>query len=161
MDTKGHVGVSLTAYAPVGFWLFRTGDERAALAGGAVVLALATLPDCDNSLSFLDHRGPTHSLLFALLVGLVLGLVAGIAAPGTASRAGSAEFWFATGAFAVLAHLVGDVITPKGVAPFWPLSDRRYSLRITPARDPRANNVLLGVGLLVTAGGMLLFGPTG
>lgn len=154
MYTKGHCGVSLLVYAPVGFALLLAGHAPAAFAGGATMLALTMLPDCDHCLPRLDHRGPTHTLPFALLVGAVLGAGAATVAPSL----GAPLFAFAVGTLAILAHLLADLLTPMGVAPFWPVSARRYSLDLTPARDPRANNVLLGAGVLVTTTGLFLLG---
>lgn len=158
MYTKGHCGVSLLVYAPVGVGLAIAGFPAAAFVGGALMLALAMVPDCDHSVPFVDHRGPTHTLAFALAVGALLG--GGTALSGARLLGDSSVdvglFAFAIGTLAVLAHLVADLLTPMGVAPFWPVSSRRYSLEMTPARDPIANNVLLGLGVLVTASGLYL-----
>ena len=157
MYTKGHCGVSLLVYAPVGVGLTVFGHGPTALAGGVVMLVLAMLPDCDHCLP-VDHRGPTHTLAFALFVGLFLGTVAVTYAATPSSGAGltTGLFAFAIGTLAVLAHLVADLLTPMGVAPFWPASNRRYTLDVTPAKDPRANNALLGVGAAVTIAGAYL-----
>lgn len=158
MYTKGHCGVSLLVYAPVGLGLFLSGNAPAAVTGGAVMLALAMVPDCDHGIPFIDHRGPTHTVAFAVVIGMLLG--AGAVLFGTDSASGTqlrtASFLFAMGTLAVLSHLLADLLTPMGVAPFWPVSTRRYSLDITPAKDPTANNVLLGVGVAVTASGLYL-----
>lgn len=158
MYTKGHCGVSLLAYAPVGFGLFLAGYESAAFAGGAIMLGLTMLPDCDHGIPFLDHRGPTHTLLFALLVGGLLGVTTAALVPHRGGRVGASSFAFAIGTFAIVAHLIADLLTPMGIEPFWPLSNRRYSLQVTTARNPSANNVLLGLGVLVTVTGFYLFG---
>jgi len=41
------------------------------------MIVLAPLPDLDTYTDRLDHRGPTHTVWFALGVGLVTALVAG------------------------------------------------------------------------------------
>lgn len=158
MYTKGHFGVSLLAYAPFGFGLLLAGHESTAFAGGGIMLALVMVPDCDHGLPFVPHRGPTHTLLFALLSGAVLGVCAAILVPSRGALVGTGLFAFAIGTFAIGTHLIADLLTPMGIEPFWPLSSRRYSLQLTSARNPRANNVLLGLGTLVTAVGLYLLG---
>lgn len=58
-------------------------------------------------------------------------------------------FGFLVGALSVLAHLLGDVLTPRGIAPFWPVSSRPYSLDITKAANPLSNTLLFLVGWAV------------
>lgn len=48
-----------------------------------------------------------------------------------------------------------------GVVPFWPASDRRYSLGLTTAKNPTANDVLLGVGTAVTLAGVWMLTKVG
>lgn len=158
MYTKGHYGISLLVYAPVGVGLSVSGYPVAAVVGGALMLALAMLPDCDHGLPFVDHRGPTHSVPFALSVGALLGAVTALFVDGTPVALGveAGLFGFGVGTLAVVAHLVADLLTPMGIAPFWPVSARRYSLDVTPAKDPIANNLLLGVGVAATAGALFL-----
>jgi len=149
----GHLGVSLLVYAPVGFVLVLLGRPDLAVLGELCMLSLATLPDTDHRLPLVSHRGPTHTVAFAVLVGLGVGVVGwvlgGQPAPVTSSEL--AVFGFAVGTLAVLAHLLGDVLTPMGIAPFWPLWDRRFTLRLTRADDTLANYALLALGVFVTA----------
>lgn len=86
------------------------------------IIVLASLPDVDvlvglifsgNGSAF--HRGPTHSLLFALVFGLL------------ASKAW--KWWsfiprinFLTAFFLVLSHVLGDMLlTASSVSLFWPI----------------------------------------
>lgn len=156
MYTKGHLGVALLAYAPIGFGLILAGHESTAFAGGAAVLALTMLPDCDHVLPFLAHRGPTHTLLFALLIGAVLGASTATIVPDRSARVVASAFAFAIGTLAIVAHLIADILTPMGIEPFWPLSRTRYSLQLTSARNQTANYALLGSGVLVVASGLYL-----
>ena len=149
MYLKGHLGVALAVYAPAGAWLVLADRPDAALLGGVAVLALTMFPDCDTLTDRIDHRGPTHSLAFALLFGLALGAFAAPAAPGTALEL--AAFAFGIGFLAVTSHLLADVLTPMGIRPFWPLWGRKFSLELTYARDPVANYILLGFGTGVAA----------
>jgi inner membrane protein len=148
---RGHLGVSLLVFAPIGLALVFLGRPTLAVVGGAAMLWLAMLPDWDHRIPLVPHRGPTHSLAFALLVG---GVGAAVGA-GFASVAGGGEelvaFGFGIGALAVLAHLLADALTPAGVPLLWPLSRRDFSVYLTRADNTIANYVLLAIGVGVTA----------
>jgi len=151
---KGHYGVALLVFAPVGFSLVRAGAPDLAFLTGAIMLSFAMLPDVDLRVPLLTHRGATHTLAFGALVGGAFALVAslagealGLSPGGVLGRVGLAGFGFAVGALTVGAHLLADVLTPSGVALFWPLSRRRYTLSLAPARSPVANYVLFAVGI--------------
>ncbi|WP_225334076.1 metal-dependent hydrolase [Halomicrobium urmianum] len=149
MYRNGHLGAALLLYAPVGFATIVAGHQALALVGGAVVVSLATLPDCDHRLPFVEHRGPTHTLAFAGLIGAGVGAAGHLAAgvvPGYDAAALSG-FGFAAGALAVLSHLLADALTPMGITPFWPLSKRWFSASIVRADNWLVNQLLLGLGL--------------
>ena len=151
MYRNGHHGVSLLLYAPIGFVLLVTGAPGVAILGGAVMLALATLPDVDHVIPLIEHRGPTHTFAFAGLIGAVVGSVAYTLAPQLGLDPGFAGITgVGIGCYAILAHLAGDVLTPSGIEPFWPLSSRNYSLNLTRADDVMANWLLLGLGVTAT-----------
>jgi inner membrane protein len=155
MYRTGHYGVSLLVFAPLGFALVVAGHPEAALAGGAVVLGLTPLPDYDQRVPLLTHRGVTHTVLFAMLVGAAVGGVGWLVAAGETgvgvAPPVAAAAGFAAGALAIGAHLLGDVLTPAGIEPLWPLSSRNYSLSVTTAANPVANYLLFGAGVFVTA----------
>ena len=151
MYRLGHYGVALAFYAPIGCALVAVGMDEPALLGGGVLLALTMLPDLDSKTARLQHRGPTHSVVFALLVGCLTGLAGGLVA----------GLWFAgfgllLGTLAIGCHLAADVLTPMGIRPFWPVSDRHYTFDLTPASDPKANYVLFGAGTVLAGGAWLL-----
>ncbi|WP_439026253.1 metal-dependent hydrolase [Haloarchaeobius sp. DT45] len=151
MYRTGHYGVSLLAYAPVGAAMLLVDRPVFALFGGAIVLSLAGLPDYDHEVPFIEHRGPTHTLLFALLVGCVVGTICYYGAPSLGLDAQLlGGFGLAMGAFGIVAHLLGDVLTPAGVPLLWPLSSRRFSVTVTRADDRVANWLLLALGVFVT-----------
>jgi inner membrane protein len=66
---KGHLGVSLLAFAPVGYALVALGYPVLAYATGGAMLWLAMLPDLDHRIPLVSHRGVTHTLLCAAAVG--------------------------------------------------------------------------------------------
>ena len=154
MYRKGHLGVSLLVFAPVGYTLSTLGYPALAALTGGVMLWFAMLPDVDHRLPVIEHRGPTHSLAFAALIGGV-GAAIGLAAEsvlGVGLPLPLPAVGFAVGALTVLAHLLGDTLTPMGVNYFWPVSTRSVSLSLTRADNRWANSGLFGLGLLVTAG---------
>lgn len=160
MKRVGHYGVALALYSPIGAGLLVSGLEILAVVGLASVLALTTFPDVDHLLPGIPHRGGTHTLVFALATGVATGATA-VALAGDASDTALADatgadptlatggFWFAVGFVAICAHLLGDLLTPKGISPFWPLSTRRYSLRLVRADNLLANYSLFAIGLLI------------
>ncbi|RLM59869.1 metal-dependent hydrolase [Halobellus sp. Atlit-31R] len=157
MYRKGHYGVSLLVFAPVGFALVAVGRTDLALVTGGTMLWLAMLPDVDHRIPGLPHRGPTHSLAFAALVGAVFAgvgaalttVTTGSSSPlgATAGGVSLAAVGFAVGTLAVVAHLVGDALTPAGVAFFWPVSSRTYTLGLWRADNTVANYGLFATGI--------------
>jgi inner membrane protein len=122
---------------------------------------------------FVSHRGPTHTLGFAVLVGLVVGggvgalAVAG-AENGAVDETGLlasaqvvavAAFGFLVGFLAVVSHLLADALTPAGVEPWWPVSSQNYSLSLVGADSTVGNYGLLALGVFVSAVSLLAAGP--
>lgn len=149
MYRSGHLGISLVLFAPIGYLFATEGEPLAAVITGGVMLWLATLPDVDQRISGMPHRGPTHSLLFAVLVGGAVSSGADQLSDGleVLQRAGGQEFWFFVGVAGVCAHLVGDLLTPAGVNLLWPWN-RQFSLQVTRADSTIANYGLLLLGVL-------------
>ena len=150
MYKSGHVGVALLAYAPLGSLLLSTGRSELAVVAGVVMVALSTLPDVDHWIPFIDHRGFTHTLPFAVLVGLAVGIVGAAAGPAvlSSSAASIAILGVAVGTLSILSHIAADSVTPMGIRPFWPLSGWHVTFDVVPAKDPVANFVLLGAGVV-------------
>ena len=155
MYRKGHYGVSLLVFAPIAFVLLAVDQTGLAVVTGGVLLWLAMLPDLDHRIPGIAHRGPTHSLPFAALVGGVCAAAgAGLetAAVGTSPVAGVSLplLGFAIGALAVLAHLLGDALTPAGVNFLWPVSARTYTVGLCRADNTVANYGLFAAGVFAT-----------
>jgi inner membrane protein len=159
----GHTGVGLLLYAPVGYVLLGAGQAALAAAGFAVVVWLAMAPDLDMKIPFVTHRGPTHTLVFAVGFGLVCG--AGGWVLGTELLRFNprllAGFGLLLGVLVVVTHLLADWLTPMGIAPFWPLSSKRYSLSLCYASNAPANYLLLLIGVGATVAVLWFAGMIG
>lgn len=204
MNRKGHVGMTLLAFAPVAYLLVGDGKLLLAVLGWLGIQAVEPLPDQDFHLPFLNHRGLSHSLVAILVIGGVLGaggwllgdrvfewlyalfaageglwgwvldqlpdlsasVLAGIIpnippgeivatiqqqAGSSVSRRGFAMSGFFIGAYGVFAHLLGDVITKRGIKPFLPVSGWSLSLSSLRAESPIANSSLFFLGVLAIA----------
>lgn len=151
MYRNGHIGVSLLVFAPVGYWLVTVGEPEIALLTGALMVWLAMLPDIDHRLPVIEHRGVTHSLVFAVLVGGVFAAIGAVLSGAfSVAGVGLTTFGFLLGFLIVFAHLLGDTLTYAGVNYLWPFS-RTFSFSLTRADNTAANYGLLGTGVLVTA----------
>lgn len=158
MYLLGHVGISLLLFAPLAAWLLAAGETDLAVSTGTVMVAVASLPDLDEYTDRLAHRGPTHTLWFALGVGLAVGLAVWWLGVGVGPGGDPLDVGLVLGGASTLAlcgHLAGDLITPMGIRPFRPLSVSHHTLDLTAAKNPRANRlfVLAGVGALASAVG--------
>jgi len=158
MYVLGHVGISLLLYAPIAAWLLSTNQPTLAMLTGLVMVAFSPLPDFDTYTDRIDHRGPTHTVWFALGVGLLVGVGSGLVVAGLSAAGFSSLFlpplwvavWFGSVTVLTLCgHLAGDLITPMGITPFRPLSTYHQTLDLTPSKNPRANRLWFGAGVVV------------
>lgn len=157
MFREGHIGAALLVYAPLGAFVLGNGFETLAIAGAVITIMIAMTPDVDMQLPGVPHRGPTHSIWFALVVGLALG--AGGASLGR--FAGDQEalvvlgaFGFGLGFLTTLSHIIADMLTPAGVRFFSPVNRGRYSLGLVRAGNPIANYALFLVGIVAVTGAL-------
>lgn len=164
MHKKGHYGAALLGYAPLGTVALAAGFDTAAVAGGVVTLALAMAPDLDMKIPGVSHRGPTHTVHFAVGVGAVFGLVAGalflVGDVPILLALGGAVFAFATGALGIGSHIAADALTPMGVEPLGE-DGPHYSFGVARAANPIANYALLGIGIAAVAVGVVVAGAFG
>ncbi len=138
MHREGYYGVALLVYAPIAFLLLATGLTELALAGGAIVVSGAMLPDIDMRIPFIKHRGITHTVWFAIAVGVALGVISvamGIQV-GLLEAIILGSFGLFVGILTIGAHLLADALTPMGIRLFDPIGDRKYSLDIAKAANP-------------------------
>ncbi|WP_049941290.1 metal-dependent hydrolase [Halorhabdus utahensis] len=152
MHREGHVGAALLAYAPVGFIVFVVGFEGAAMAGAVGAGLLAMVPDYDQRVPGISHRGITHTVWFAALVGIGLGLI-GLAIgsnDGILAAIDLGVFGLLVGTVTILSHIAADALTPMGVEPFAPVRNDHYSYDVARAANPIANYGLLVLGIIAT-----------
>lgn len=157
MYRNGHLGISLLVFVPVGYALVSLGHPELAVITGGTMVWFAMLPDIDHRLPLVDHRGATHSLAFAALIGVVgaligLGADTVIAETAVSTPVPLSTVGFAVGSLTVVAHLIGDTLTPAGVNYLWPLPTTPVSLSVTRADNTLANAGLFALGVVVTVG---------
>jgi inner membrane protein len=112
----------------------------------AMSAALSALPDLDLKWQRqginIRHRGPTHSILFAVIAGIAFG--------GMFWYANKTLTWagmgFLSGFMGVVSHLIGDMFTHHAFKPLWPLSSRETALHLTRASNKAANDGLATAG---------------
>ncbi|WP_418284311.1 metal-dependent hydrolase [Halorubrum sp. DTA46] len=165
MYWRGHVGIALLAYAPIAAVVRAAGEPELAVLGAAVAVAFATLPDADHWFP-IPHRGPTHTVAFAVGVAIAVAtttaavltvFAGGVTVDGPMAGGVTPLFpvipLFVGGvAFtSVCSHLAGDAITPMGIRPLRPVSEAHVTLNLTPAKDPWANRLFFGVGVVALA----------
>jgi inner membrane protein len=149
MFPPGHYGMALALYAVVGYVLLSRGYVRDALSGGGIVLAYTLFPDMDGQFEFLVHRGVSHTLWFSLAVGTLCVLVVAsslVKRPRREALRGALWAFF-LGNFAVVAHLLADLLNPWGVMPVYPVSPALYSLDLVRATNDAANYAMLAAGI--------------
>ncbi|WP_049972930.1 metal-dependent hydrolase [Haladaptatus cibarius] len=149
MNKLGHWGIILFIFGFVVFGLVARERMRGAKIITVTGLFIGVLPDIDLRIAQIAHRGVTHTMSAALIAGIALAVVAFSFEP--LSLTGKAEetfYGFITGFVAVGCHLVGDVITPMGIKPLYPILGQSYTLDIVSAHNQSANLLLLVVGIL-------------
>lgn len=157
MYWRGHVGIALLVYAPIAGVVLAAGEPGLAVAGVLLAVTFATLPDADQFLP-IPHRGPTHTLAFAIGMGILVAVAAAVIDPAITptvlapSVVPTTPWW--TPAFlggvttlTLFSHIAGDALTPMGIRPFRPISEFHYTMDLTPAKNPRANYLFLAAGV--------------
>lgn len=164
MHKEGHLGVAFLGYSPIIYLLMADGHPTVAMLGLVGIAFGSTLPDIDLEAPFLTHRGLTHSVVGAAVAGVLYVAVGvflvdrGIVGPAPSLMAYllAGAFAFFVGAYAVILHLGGDILTPMGIQPFQPFSDASYTLNLTRAANDRANEALFTAGTAALVGALLV-----
>lgn len=164
MHREGHIGLGLLLYAPLAYYFTAT-DQLTLMAVGLVAAAVHSYaPDFDLWLPGVSHRGITHTFVGGA-VAAVLTVVAVIAviasgdttlSPSLLEYATIAGITFSISFIGFLSHLVGDVLTPMGIAPFNPWNDTTYSLNLVYASNEWANEQLAYLGAVAITVALLL-----
>ncbi|WP_455449735.1 metal-dependent hydrolase [Natrinema thermotolerans] len=153
MYRDGHAGFNALLYAPFFPVVSGRWSLELALVGAVVALAAANLPDLDQPLPRISHRGPTHTVWFAVLVGLVAGVGTALAVPATPA---AFAVGFLIGCCGILAHLAGDIVTPMGISPFAPLWRAHVTLEWFKSKNERINRGFLLTGTVALSASLLV-----
>lgn len=168
MLKEGHFGLGLTIYLPIGAVLVAIGHFELFVTGLVAVSLGALWPDIDTNTPLFKHRGWTHTVWFMVILGVIGGaatlfidwylltperLPFGLRVEIGVLTAGIVGGMLSLGVFS---HLLGDLITPRGVRPFDPvsprgivpltISERKFTLELTKASNTVANWVFVIVG---------------
>jgi len=168
MLRQGHIGVSLVLSSAV---VYTAGEMNALFAGVylcSILIFTEGLPDLDTSVPFVTHRGITHTLWFAIAVSVISGVVGG----GTVLYLSETAIWESVpvevspltvgivtgfgGGLGIVSHLLGDLITPWGVEPFVPLSDRKIRVKLTTASNTTANAAVFLAGVVLSGAALVV-----
>lgn len=174
MYKKGHIGIGLIVYSPFLLFLLAFGFEYFAIVFGAIFIFLSTHPDIDvklqNKTSFLrkdslrklipfldkflnitQHRGITHTIWYAILWGLICSSLAFLVIDiDSFLDIFFIVFSFFIGFMGIVSHLLGDIITPAGIKPLYPVKDKNYTFDLTKAKNPFYNHGLFLSGIFIT-----------
>ena len=149
MNPLGHFGIILFVFGFVIFGLVARDKTRGAKIITVTALAMGIAPDIDLHIAQLSHRGLTHTIWAALLAGGVLALIAyGFEPLALAGKREESLYGFVTGFGGICCHLAGDVITPMGIKPLYPLLEKPHTFNLVYANNGPANLALLLVGIL-------------
>ena len=123
-----------------------------------VAAFLGIFPDFDYALNWLRvsgggwHHGFTHSLVFAFLLGLTTAMLTG------AKNARSVVMFSAAAASHTLLDFV--MTESRGVALWWPFTDRRYKLRMpNPINYDWSNSSLWADVIRISLVELIAFAP--
>ena len=162
MYKNGHRGAALVLMAPLTAVFGVLG-----LGMSMVAVAVCRLPDIDHNYVWLTHRGPTHTIWFA--IGVAALVVAGGYAwlsilPVDLPALLLALLLGVTVFLGLLSHLFADGLTvgrgTQAIRPFHPLSPHPCRLGLVRA-DSRLANALLFVGGMLFQGVAFIVFVTG
>lgn len=162
MYRSGHMGISLSLYSPILYFLIVSQEILLASVGLFIVIIAASLPDLDFRIPKIKHRGYSHSLVGAFVIATVLSIstfisyiyIVSIGNELLFSVSYSPEimgvYGFVMGFFATLSHYAGDIITPSGIPILAPISKENKSFNLVYAKNKWANGLFFILGSLST-----------
>lgn len=151
MYSRGHWGVAMLLFSPIlallmlTTWFSSFPVEALALLSISILGFTSYIPDIDMKLKNtlpIKHRGITHTVWFALFLGCLslagstitlyyLSVVENVSVLSFTEQAIVVGYITGITIFGVLTHFVGDIITPMGLRPYQPVSDKRYVYEMT------------------------------
>ena len=145
MYPEGHFGLTL---ALASILMIPFGDTPESTYFIIIATLLASLPDIDLAWQRkgipIHHRGPTHSILFALVCGVLSGIVM------VYLYKNWVYFFIGLGAglVGIMSHLIGDVLTYMAFKPLWPFSKKEISFGLFSAANETVNKAMVALGVL-------------
>lgn len=136
MHKKGHIGINALLYSPIAFTLSYYGYTKYAIIGGILIWFFSGIPDIDQKIPKVKHRGPvTHSVFSAIGASIITTAIIST----TTTNQETLIFTAGITIFIIIGHLLGDIITPSGIEPIAPYKEYNISLDICKAKNPIAN----------------------
>ncbi len=124
--------MDLITHALLGFALSRAGFNRLTRGTAWVMIVAALLPDLDHFLPFEWQRKITHCWFLVPVLGFWAVAISKIILRRHTNWIGG---WIA-GSAAVCGHLILDSLTSRGVAWFWPFSEKTVHFDLIRFGDP-------------------------
>lgn len=156
MNKRGHEGMALLMLAPL-TGMF--GAIGVLISAGA--FATCRLPDLDNRIDGISHRGWTHTVWFGILVAALVGLLVLISTvPIFGMPAWVIAVLVALAAYlGIISHLVADALTVgserHAIRPFYPLSRQPFRFGVVHSNSRLWNVILLGTGMVAQLIGLV------
>jgi inner membrane protein len=166
MYRNGHIGLGLLFAAPIALIAGIAQSSGHTIAVFSIGVLTAQIPDVDQRIPVISHRGITHTVWFGVLASgtLTVALLALLSVPFTGNFITDPgtlviEFPVTAGIIALgalsgfLSHLFGDILTEAydyTVNPFWPVLPQSYTLGITTADSRFWNTAFLAGGVALT-----------
>lgn len=159
MHQSGHLGAALLGAAPFVLGInIVAGSPSGGLLFTLLALAAGRVPDTDQKLPGIKHRGVTHTFAFIIIVSILGGAAIAMVVDGFPSELAPSEislwiaFVYGTTALFVggVSHLLTDAITAGSgdyaIHPFWPVScaPLRFDMTVLPAiaQNPKSESTV-------------------
>lgn len=137
MHSEGHAGLSLLVLSLLMLVFGWVNLDSIVIC--LLIITFSSWPDIDLRWRGVEHRGPTHTLLFGVISGIAFAALFGYA--GWSWQIG---FIAAFGGTAL--HLLGDILTRQPIKPFWPFSQYEIALYLFKSRSQAANKGFATLG---------------
>lgn len=157
MWPRGHAGSALIMNTPLLYYFIQY-DIVISTICTLTIMWISIIPDFDfvdkSVLSYLNHRGFTHTFDFVVLFSIVSYIVLfpiilyfDISYPVRL-------YIITTPFYGVLSHIIVDLLDTSGINPFYAFSDYSFSRNynaniIEDGSNPHLNNTILAVGFLL------------